>query len=221
MFLQFTPVWVAVVGLVAPQGVRTLRRRPGRPATGGMPSTRFSVCVTSLTLPAVVITLNGVPCRRRSGGVCCRSCGGRPARTRRLAPFFARTWEVSTQTRVQSSSPATFSSASRRWCNASKTPASCQRPSLRQQVWSEPKPSSNGSCCQPMLQYSTYKMPCRHRRSSTGRGPGDRSGHGGRTGSISAHNSASTIHGLMLTNHERPHRRTGHASPAALTVIAL
>ncbi len=38
-----------------------LRGRPGFPATGGMPSTRDSVWVTSLTLAAVVMTLNGVP----------------------------------------------------------------------------------------------------------------------------------------------------------------
>ena len=40
----------------------------------------------------------------------------------------------------------------------------------------------------------TYRMPCRHSRSATGRGPGDFSGQGGSSGSISAHKSSSTIH---------------------------
>lgn len=46
---------------------------------------------------------------------------------------------------------------------------------------------------------STYRMPCRHCRSGTGRGPGAFSGQGGSSGSISAHRSSSTIHGLVLT----------------------
>lgn len=37
------------------------RGRPGRPVTGGMPSTGARVWVTSLTLAAVVITLSRVP----------------------------------------------------------------------------------------------------------------------------------------------------------------
>lgn len=37
------------------------RGRPGRPATGGMPSTRARVCVMSLTFAAVVMTWSGVP----------------------------------------------------------------------------------------------------------------------------------------------------------------
>ncbi len=37
------------------------RGRPGRPATGGMPSTRLRVWVMSLTFAAVVMTLSGVP----------------------------------------------------------------------------------------------------------------------------------------------------------------
>lgn len=42
-------------------------------------------------------------------------------------------------------------------------------------------------------------MPCRHSRSSTGRGPGAFSGQGGSSGLISAHKSSSTIHGRVLT----------------------
>ncbi|MDQ1024631.1 hypothetical protein QF035_002213 [Streptomyces umbrinus] len=55
------PVGVGVVALVAEQSLRTPAWTAGRPATGGMPSTRARVCVTSLTFAAVVITLSGVP----------------------------------------------------------------------------------------------------------------------------------------------------------------
>jgi hypothetical protein len=67
-----------------------LRGRPGRPATGGMPSTRARVRVTSLTLAAVVMTLSGVPRPRRSGGVCCPFCAGRPATDRCRHLLFSR-----------------------------------------------------------------------------------------------------------------------------------
>lgn len=71
-------------------------------------------------------------------------------------------------------------------------------------------------------------MPCRQSRSDTGRGPGDRSGHGGSNGSISAHKSSSTIHGRVLTpsrtaesshHHERPSPHTGHGQPAHFNKI--
>lgn len=42
-------------------------------------------------------------------------------------------------------------------------------------------------------------MPCRHSRSTTGRGPGAFSGQGGSSGSTSAHKSSFTIHGRVLT----------------------
>ncbi len=58
---QFTAVGVAVVALVAEHGVRPAPRAAGLASTGGMPSTRARVWVTSLTLAAVVMTLNGVP----------------------------------------------------------------------------------------------------------------------------------------------------------------
>lgn len=50
-----------------------------------------------------------------------------------------------------------------------------------------------------MSLWSTYRTPCRHSRSATGRGPGDFCGQGGSNGSISAHKSPSTIHGRVLT----------------------
>lgn len=48
----------------------------------------------------------------------------------------------------------------------------------------------------------------------TGCGPGDLSGQGGSSGSASAHKLSSTIHGRVLTFHERPNRPTSHARPA-------
>jgi hypothetical protein len=45
---------------------------------------------------------------------------------------------------------------------------------------------------------STYKTPCRHCRSGTGRGPGDFAGQGGSSGSIDSHNSSSTIYALLI-----------------------
>ena len=126
-------------------------------------------------------------------------------------------WEPSTQALDQSSRPAAFSSARRIRCSWSKTPACCQRSSLRQQVCPDPNPSSGGRSCQAMLLQSTYRMPCRHSRSATGRGPGDLVGQGGSSGSISAHKSSSTIHGRVLTpsqTAESSHRsrptRTSH-----------
>lgn len=57
------------------------------------------------------------------------------------------------------------------------------------------------------------RMSCRQSRSGTGLGPGDRSGQGGRSGSISAHKSSSTIHGRLLT----PSRTTESSHRARTT----
>lgn len=64
-------------------------------------------------------------------------------------------------------------------------------------------------------------MPWTQSRSDTGRGPGDRSGHCGSNGSISAHNASSRIHGRVPTPHERPNRHTGYAPPARFNKILL
>lgn len=147
---------------------------------------------------------------------------GRPATDWcRLPLFFAWMWEPSTHARDQSSSPAAFSSASRMRCSCSKTPACCHRPKRRQQVCPEPNPSSRGRSCQAMSLCRTYRMPCRHSRSAIGRGPGARSSQGGSNGSISAHESSSTIHGRELTHHEQPNHHTGHARPGHLNKILL
>ena len=65
--------------------------------------------------------------------------------------------------------------------------------------------------------YSTNRMPRRHHRSSTGRGPGDRLGHFGSSGSITAHNASSTIHGLLPTPRERLNPHTGHGHQHHIT----
>ena len=67
----------------------------------------------------------------------------------------------------------------------------------------------------------TYKKPCRHNRSGTGFGPGDRSGQGTSNGSISAHKSSSTIHGRVVTRRERSNHHLGHARPGHLNKILL
>lgn len=64
-------------------------------------------------------------------------------------------------------------------------------------------------------------MPCRHSRSGTGLGPGEPSGHGGSNGSISAHKSSSTIHGRVVTHHERSNHHVGHARPGHFGKILL
>ncbi len=120
-------------------------------------------------------------------------------RTSRGSPF-SRGWGSRLRTRESSrGSPVAFGFASRTRCNWSNTPACCQRSRRRQRVCPDPKPSSKGNSCQAMSWCRTYRMPCRHRRSATGRGPGARSGQGGSNGSISAHKPLSTIRGRVVT----------------------
>ena len=57
---------------------------------------------------------------------------------RQEPPKRARTWEPSMAARDQSIAPAALRRTSRRWCNASQTPARCQSRSRRQQVTPEP-----------------------------------------------------------------------------------
>ena len=132
------------------------------------------------------------------------------------APFFARRWAASATARDQSITPAVCSAASRiRW-SWSKLPASVQRLSRRQQVMPEPNPNSWGRSSQPMPVCSTNRIPCRHSRSSIGRGPGDRVGQGGSNGSISSHNPSSTIHGAA-TPDPTANPTTGHRDQHRLT----
>jgi hypothetical protein len=92
-------------------------RAAGRPATGGMASTRARGWVTSLTLAAVVMTLRGDRVRRRSGVFAARLAPTDRRQTGVGTPFFARTWEPSTHALDQSSSPAAFSPASGMRCS--------------------------------------------------------------------------------------------------------
>lgn len=58
---QFIAVGAGVVALSPSKASGRRLGRLGRPATGGMPSTRARVWVTSLTFAAVVMTFSGVP----------------------------------------------------------------------------------------------------------------------------------------------------------------
>ena len=134
-FPRFMAVGVAVVSLVAQEGVRALARvadaaGDGRDAVDEGEGLRDVVDVGGggdrlqrCTVPVadeVVLAAGFASVDWRGGG--------------RLAPFFAFTWEASRQARVQSIWPAAFNSARSMRCSWSKTPASCHRPSLRQQV---------------------------------------------------------------------------------------
>lgn len=121
----------------------------------------------------------------------------------------------------RSSSPAALSSASRMRCSWSKTPAPCHRSSRRQQVCPEPKPSSRGRSCRAMPLWSTYRTPCRHSRSSTGRGPGAFSGQCGGSGSISIHETSCTTHGRIPTPSRTAEPLHRHARPGHLNKIVL
>lgn len=72
-----------------------------------------------------------------------------------------------------------------------------------------------------MSWWMTYRMTCRHSRSSTGFGPGDRLGQGESSGSIRAHRPSSTILGRVVTRHERPNHHVGHVRPGHLSKILL
>lgn len=199
-FSQFAAVGVGVVSLVSEQGLGTPSRAAGATCDG-----RDAVDQGEGLGDVVDVGRGGDDLQRGAMSVADQMmlAARLPPVDRRRAgvgsPFFARTWEPSTHALDQSSSPAAFSSASRVWCSRSKIPAFCHRSRRRQQVCPEPNPSSRGSSCQAMSLCSTYRMPCRHSRSGTGRGPGAFSGQGGSIGSINAHRSSSTIHGRVLT----------------------
>lgn len=108
----------------------------------------------------------------------------------------ARTEEESMTTREKSIRSAARSLANRISCNRSHTPAYCQSRSRRQQLTPEPQPISAGSSVQRIPLLSTNKMPVSAARSDTSMRPGYRNRRGlagGRSSSISAHNSSSMI----------------------------
>ncbi|MDR6981279.1 hypothetical protein J2X68_008022 [Streptomyces sp. 3330] len=135
-------------------------------------------------------------------------------------PFFARTWEPSTQARDQSSWPAAFSSASRMRCSWSKTPARCHRSRRRQQVCPEPNPPTVGVA---------RLCRCRGRRGC----PGDRPDPPPAADLVTARARTATTDRSAPTSrrprstaeysqhHKRPNRQTGHAQPAHLNKIVL
>ncbi len=113
----------------------------------------------------------------------------------------ARIDEESTTTREKSIWFAARSLVSSNACNASHTLASCQSRSRRQQLTPEPHPISAGRSRQRMPVFSTNRMPVSAARFGTGLRPGylNRRGlAGGRSGSISFHNSSSMI-GLPIS----------------------
>lgn len=186
-FSQFTTVVVGVVALVAEQSLGGRRGRPGRPATGGMLSTRARGWVTSLTLAAVVMTLSGVPWPSQIKWcllpVLRRSTGDGPV----SAPRFwrgrgsppRRPW-TSPARRPRSAWRAGFGAAGRR----SRPSAAAQAAASRSGPSRTPAPAA--AVARRCRACSTYRMPCRHCPSGTGRGPGAFSGQGGRSGSINA-----------------------------------
>lgn len=146
------------------------RGRPGRPATGGMPSTRVRVWVTSLTFAAVVMTLNGVP--RPSQIRSCllpvfhRSTGDGPVST----PSFScgcgsrpRTRGTSRVRRVEFGEQDAVPLVE----DPGLLPAAQAPPA----GLSEPNPSSTGKSCQVMSLWSMCRMPCRHSRSAPAAAP--------------------------------------------------
>ncbi len=87
-------------------------------------------------------------------------------------PPFARTCELSTTARDQSSSPASCSSSNSTWCRRSQTPAPFQSRRRRQQVIPDPQPISWGKSSHGIPVFRTNRMPVRTRRSGTRLRPG-------------------------------------------------
>lgn len=130
----------------------------------------------------------------------------RRVRARLVPPKTARTLELSTTARDQSSW-----SASWRWlrntCRRScQTPASCQSRSRRQQVIPDPQAISWGRSSQGMPVFNTNRMPLRAWRSGTvGRPPLGCGLGGGRHGSMTAQ-SSSVSNGLAMSSSSMTNR---------------
>jgi hypothetical protein len=126
-----------------------------------------------------------------------------------LLPFFtplAGTVAESTEALDQPISPASLSLSSSSLCSFFHTPACCQSLRRRQQVMPLPQPISWGniSHCKPDL--STNTMPVSAARSAIrGRPPLGLGGSGGKSGSITFHNS-SDISIFAIPNFTKLHR---------------
>jgi hypothetical protein len=118
-----------------------------------------------------------------------------------LAPPLARTCELSTIARDQSSWPSSCNSSSSTWCRRSQTPASFQSRSRRQHVMPDPHPISCGRSSHGMPVFSTNRMPVNACRSGTRLRPGYRYRRStrGNNGSIRAHNPSLTSGFAMNT----------------------
>lgn len=155
---------------------------------------RGSSCVTSLRLAPVSD-------RERDALVVDDEVvlAARPCAADRAGPAFgplraARVCEESITTRDQSSGFFAQLSSSTT-CSWSQTPASFQATRRRQQVMSEPKPSSWGRYSPWMPVCRTKRIPHRACRSGTRGLPSTRFGPGcGSNGSMSAHSSSDTTH---------------------------
>ncbi len=198
------------------------RGRPGRPATGGIPSTRLRVWVMSLTFAAVVMTLSGVP---------------RPSQIRWcLLPVFRRS---------TGDGPVSAPPFSRGCENHPRKPATSRarrpRSALRagpDAAGRRPLPSATGPGGASTSVPSRTPVPgaevarlCRC-RGRTGC-PGDRAGPTPAEAPVTAPateattaRSAPTTHRPRSTveyshHHERPNLHTSHGQPARFTKIVL
>ena len=118
-----------------------------------------------------------------------------------IPPKTARTLELSATVRDQSSLSAACSLLSNIWWMSSHTPASCQSRSRLQHVIPHPHPISWGISSQGIPVRRTNTIPVSAARLSTGLRPGYRKRRGftgGRSGSISPHNSSVTISRAMF-----------------------
>lgn len=147
--------------------------RPGRPASGGMPSTGARVPVMSLTLAAVVVTCSGVLCPSQIRWcllpVFRRSTGDGPV----AAPsFVARTWELSMR-----AGPAEFAG---RVQLGEQQPVAGQGSGLLRAILPSPaglfqaEPSFGGRSRQATSLNRHTEFPANRVCPETGLGPGDR-----------------------------------------------
>jgi hypothetical protein len=116
-----------------------------------------------------------------------------------FAPPGAGTLALSSEARVQSIRPASWSRCKSVRCKRLQTPARCQSRKRRQHVMPLPQPSSWGSISQGMPLFKTNTMPDRAARSVMlrGRPPLGFGGSGGNSGAMISHN-ASLTNGVLM-----------------------
>ena len=116
-----------------------------------------------------------------------------------VAPPGAGTLALSSDARVQSIRPASWSRCRSARCKRLHTPARCQSRKRRQQVMPLPQPSSWGSISHGMPLFKTTTMPVKAARSAMvrGRPPLGLDGAGGKRGATISH-SRSLINGVLM-----------------------